>query len=198
MARIGISCEKNTLFRGFQQPFWNTYYYERVLGLQTGEAVAIRDEIVNAEKSLHANNVNFVRLRIWTADGNAGENEMLHDFSLSGVGVLTPNINMDKERAFLIRWAAGKDSRNHNVYLRKWYHTCGNPAAGIIPTNVMANEATLSTALRNEMATKAQDLKVVGGTVDTWSLCSKVGRNVEGDAECHRYLEHHQLGDQWR
>jgi hypothetical protein len=33
---------------------------------------------------------------------------------------------------------------------------------------------------------------------NTYNLISRTGRATTGTATCHRFLEHHQLGDQWR
>jgi hypothetical protein len=198
MAIIGVSVEKTTDFRGVQQPFTNVYYYKRVVPVVNTEYDTIKNELVTAEKLMHSTLVTFKKFRLWTADGSPGENEMLNQQDLSGTGSLLANTSMDKERAFLVMWPAGKDTRGKPVYLRKWYHACGNPTAQAISNDQLQNISVLSAPQRAEFANKANDLKVVGPVIDTWSICAKSGRETSGDAQCHRYLEHHQLGDQWR
>jgi hypothetical protein len=51
------------------------------------------------------------------------------------------------------------------------------------------------------MVTNADDILTIGVTASPgWSLVSKNGRNVSAPAsgEAYKYLEHHQLGNQWR
>lgn len=196
--RIGVAIVKNTLFRGVQQEFSNVYYYELPTAV-TAPAESIIDEITAKEKTLHSTVVNFVRGLAWSAGGTPGQNQMLHQKALSGTGTQTATSEMDRERAVLIRWPAGFDSRGKPVYLRKWYHSCGACAGQALnASSVLANTSDISTATRNAIATSVNDLRQVNDAVDLWDICAKGGRDTTGPAECHRYLEHHQLGDQWR
>lgn len=203
MGRVGVSITKSTSFRGVSQEFANTYYYQTPLPVVASAAEALLDNLVTKEKTLHSGAVTFVRGRAWSAGGTNAENQMLVQKQLSGVGSNgsggAATLNMDKERAFLVRFRAGLDSKGRPVYLRKWWHL---DAAAISSTSIsgpnLANTATLATAIRNGLVTFADDFKSVAGGVQTFELCSENGRTITGDTQAHPYLEHHQLGDMWR
>lgn len=86
------------------------------------------------------------------------------------------------------------------MYLRKWYHTCGGFHNLVSPgQSQLENKTALEAGFRTAAETKVQEIATIsiGGT--TWHLCSKAGRDYENVRPvAHHYLEHHQLGDQWR
>lgn len=198
MPVIGISILKSTLFRGVQQEFSNVYYYEADLPTTAVQAETLIDSIVATEKKLHASVVNFLFARCWSAGGTKEQNQMIFQKPLSGTGSASENVAMDRERALLVRWRAGVDKRGKPVYLRKYYHSCGPPAGVIIDNQVLNNTAQLSSASRDAVEAIADEGKVRNTALQGYQLSSSNGRNVTGETECHRYLEHHQLGDQWR
>lgn len=196
MPQFGISVEKDTLFRGVQQPFSNIYHY-RVLdptGVNWGNVV---DELVALEKTWHATVVNFRYVRVWSSGGTKEDNKMVFEKQLTGVGATTPIGEMDRERAVLMRWPAGFSKTGKPVYLRKWYHTCGNTPGVTFGAAVLANTAELSAAQRSSIATEMNKVRLIGA-VDEFLLVAASGREHTGPGECHKFLEHHQLGDQWR
>jgi hypothetical protein len=198
MARFGLSITMAVAFRGVQQEFSNVFHYQRV-GTQPSAATVqgLKDEIIATLRSLHCTDVSFLHYRAWSADGSAAQNQMIAQGNLSGTGNQAPSSNMDRERAFLVSWRAGSDSRGHPVYLRKWFHS-GGAANGYQPsTGVLQQTLEIPAASRTLVEAKAEELREVGGA-ELYNLCSKNGRNGEGGASCHRYLEHHQLGDMWR
>lgn len=196
MTQIGISITKRCPFRGSTQEFSNVYHYTLAGGLLNG-LEGLVDEMVAVEKQLHSTKVTFIRAQVWTSGGSKADNEMQFQKDLTGTGAQPQNASQDNERAFLIRWRVGKSITGKPVYLRKWYHSCGS-AAGVSPsTTVLANEGALATGDRTLVAAKAEELREIGA-LETWNLCSESGRVAELPAECHQYLEHHQLGDQWR
>jgi hypothetical protein len=200
MARIGISITKSVSFREAVQEFSNVYYYEREGAQPTqAEAEALIQELTNLEKNRHSSAVTFVRGRCWSAGGTKQENNMIAQVALSGVGAATPDANMDRERAFLIRFRAGIDNRGNPVYLRKWFHACGQ-FAGVSPSaGILANTAGFTQTQRDSIMTSANALKSLAGGGGGWSLVSKNGRQLGGAGDqAHKYLEHHQLGDMWR
>lgn len=200
MAQIGVAITKRVAFRLGTQHFTNVYYYSRVAPT-SGEAEidAILQEIIDHEKTWHSTDVTFVEAKLWSAGGSPAENDMLRVKALSGTGFNLTNTSWDRERVVLIRWPAGKDRRGNPVFLRKYYHTCGALLDGTsVSAGVLQNTAALSDSQRTASASQANALRMVGPVADTWSLCSKTGRLTLGDAECHRFLEHHQLGDEWR
>jgi len=161
---------------------------------------ALIDQIVTIEKSMHATVVNFVRARCWnTGSGSQAGNQMRVDRNLSGAGSATNIDFMDRERAFLIRWPAGINSRGKPVYLRKWFHTCGIFGAISLANSVYGNTSSLTTATGDAVKAKGDALQTLTASgVANVELCAQTGRQRTGNAQVHPYLEHHQLGDQWR
>lgn len=202
MPRYGISVEKTINFRGVQQPFANVYYYEAPTIALTAntDQEALLDQVVAAEKTFHATLVSFVRGRVWnTGSGSQAGNQMRVDKALTGTGAATAQANVDRERAVLVQVQAGTNSRGKPVYLRKWYHTASGAGGGAFAQGVLENSAAMTAAQRDYWAARLSDLmtlELLGNPVAT--LTSQTGRQVTGAAECHPYLEHHQLGDQWR
>jgi hypothetical protein len=201
MARVGASITKSVLFRGKAQEFSNTYYYETSGIVSEGSAIALLDALIPLERAIHSSDVSFVSARCWSAGGTKAENQMLTQRTLTGggTGVASPAA-MDKERAFLIRFRAGVDSKGRPVYLRKWFHLEVGVLNGTsISNGVLANTEQLSSAHRSYLVTEGNKFKdVLTGTAQNWSLVSEKGRPIDGATVAHPYLEHHQLGDMWR
>lgn len=203
MPDFGLSIEKSVSFRGFQQPFANVYYY-RQNDIAVDAIVTLEDLltfIVDREKAIHSTDVNFLRGRVWnTNSGSQQTNLMRVDKALTGTGVCSPNTSLDRERAILVRWSAGLDSRNKPVYLRKYYHVCGNPPSGgaVFSAAQLQNTAELTNGQKGAYSTELVSVRTPNGGGFPFALIAKSGRASSGSAGIHRYLEHHQLGDQWR
>ncbi len=202
MARYGLSIEKNVLFRGIQQPFANVYFYQALVGATEDDAslTALLDQIVAKEKEFHTTKINFKRARLWiTGTGSRETNIMRVQKTLTGTGARAPQATMDAERALLIQWPAGFDSRHRPVKLRKWYHLCGHPTTTVWSDAILANESGITDAQRTAINTLMEPLfmPVVPG-VGGFRLVAQSGRQATASGQCHPYLEHHQLGDQWR
>lgn len=201
MARVGVSIEKATSFRGVSQPFSNTYYYETPLPVVVGVATQLIDHIVSLEKPMHTSNVDFKFGRCWSAGGTKAENEMITQKALSGVGTNASIVNtfMDKERAWLVRFRAGNDSRGRPVYLRKWWHLYLDTfASASVISSVLANTAGINAAHATQLETWGNAFKSITTLPQNFDLVSEKGRQITGATKAHPYLEHHQLGDQWR
>jgi len=202
MARIGISITKSVAFRDSVQEFSNVYYYENGGALPNSAGAAdLIDEVTALEKGRHSSLVTFVRGRCWSQVGSPGSNEMIHQKALVGTGGSIADSSIDKERAFLVRWRAGNDSRGNPVYLRKWYHCCGQfgTASGGIAVSVIAQTTGFSQAVRDAILASANALLTLVSAGGNWSLVAKNGRTRSGTGDAaHKYLEHHQLGDMWR
>jgi hypothetical protein len=194
--RVGIAIVKTVSFRGIQQEFSNVYHYD-LLGAQTGPWEALVDEIKASEVGMHSTDVTFKKASVWSAGGTTAQNAMLFQKVLAGLGNQTSNAYLDRERAILIRWPAGFDTRGKPVYLRKWYHSCGAFAATPFANGNLTNTLAFTTAERAAFASKASEMDEVGVT-EAWQICSASGRRKTGPPEAHKYLEHHQLGDMWR
>jgi hypothetical protein len=200
VARFGFTITKRVSFRNVQQEFHNTYYYQLTPWTPTDSVLSgMIDEIVVTEKKLHSTDVTFVRAQCWSAGGTPAENQMRVQKALSGTGNGTTSTTLDRERAILIRWPAGVDIRGRPVYLRKWFHICGDFQATpfLLSAPVQQNTAEIATAARDKAAAFAEELREIGVT-ETVDLCSRSGRETTGGAQCHAYLEHHQMGDMWR
>lgn len=195
---VGVALTKSVSFRGVQQEFTNVYYYEDVTAVAV-PAQTLIDDIKATEVSLHSSDVTFVRAKVWKAGGTPAQNEMVLQVPLSGTGNQAANTSMDRERAVLVRWPAGLDSRGHPVYLRKWYHSCGGCNGNTFSASHLQNTGSLNSTIRNSIATKCDELSQIG-TLNAWALVAESGRTRSGAGtpECHEWLEHHQLGDMWR
>ncbi len=180
------------------------YFYNNGIGTVPGSATAetLLDEVVNFEKSIHATNVEFTYGRVWHQTLLNITSEMIFQKPLTGLGSALVGGSMDRERAYLIRWRAGSDSRGNPVYLRKWYHTCGQfgTASGALTAAILENVSGFTSAQLTAISSKAQEIYNIGGAPGDWDLVAKSGRGVSGgnSPQCHPFLEHHQLGDQWR
>lgn len=201
MARIGVSITKSVSFRGAIQEFSNVYYYDVSALPSVSEADTFIDNLTTLEKTFHSTAVTFVRGRCWSQIGTKEQNEMISQKNLTGTGARAVETFMDRERAYLFRMRAGVDSRGNPVYLRKWYHSCGLFIGGqTITAAIMSNTGGFSSTERASMVTAMQGVSGANGSPLTPRLCSKSGRipDVANAWNCHQYLEHHQLGDQWR
>jgi hypothetical protein len=201
MSRIGISITKTVLFRGVQQEFSNVYYYTNLAGLpDAAGADALIDQLTALEKTFHSTLVTFVRGRCWSQVGSPAGNNMISQKNLSGTGARSVVANMDRERAFLFRLRAGVDSRGQPVYLRKWYHSCGFFASISIDSGKLENTSGFTSTEKDTMRTAVQGIGSLSGSGGPWDLCAKSGRMATAGEvwQPHTYLEHHQLGDQWR
>jgi len=201
MARFGVNVLKRVAFRQGTQHFGNTYYYDDPLGtpgLTTLEALV--DAVVASERSRHATTVTFVRGRLWSQIGTPSQNQMLVDKSLSGTGSATAQSDIDRERAFLVRFRAGVDTLGRPVYLRKYWHLNAAVGGSAITSAQNANIDELSTTHRTALENFGNEVKqyTLGTPAHTFTLVAKGGRPIDGATLAHRFFEHHQLGDEWR
>jgi hypothetical protein len=201
VSRIGISITKSTPFRNSVQEFSNVYYYENGGGLpDESGATALIDELVALEKTFHSSAVTFVRGRCWSAGGSKETNNMIAQKNLSGTGAQGLVTSMDKERAYLVRWRAGSDSRGNPVYLRKWWHSCGLFDASVsVVSNILDNSSGFTSGNRTAIQNKAQGIVLLAAAGGGWEHVAKSGREADSSqVQAHQFLEHHQMGDMWR
>lgn len=201
MARVGVSITKSVAFRNATQEFSNVYYFEVGSLPNETEAGSLIVALSALEKGWHSSLVTFVRGRLWSQGGSPGTNNMIAQVNLSGTGARTAISGMDKERAFLFRIRAGNDSRGNPVYLRKYFHACGQFVSGAgVGSSILENSAGFTTAERNAQVAAMNTIRSITDSGKTYTLCAKSGRNFDSGADfvAHPYLEHHQLGDQWR
>lgn len=201
MARIGVSITKSTPFRGSTQEFSNVYYYNMASLPSNVEADAIIDNLTALEKSFHSTAVTFLRGRCWSETGNKLTSQMISQKNLSGTGATATVSGLDPERAYLFRIAAGIDSRGNPVYLRKWYHPVGVFKATVIANNThFTQQAAFTSTERNALVTTMTAITNANNSAGSPEICSKSGRQKDPLAlwDAHKWLEHHQFGDQWR
>jgi hypothetical protein len=201
MARIGLSITKSVAFRNSNQEFSNVYYYEGYPSNPTvAEAEGFIDTQTAREKGIHSTSVSFVRGRLWSQVGTPSGNEMIAQKNLSGNGTQSADASMDRERAVLLRRRAGNDVRGNPVYLRKWFHCCGSFGGVSFSSSIQANTASIPQATRDVLAAEGNQFNTLGPIGNQGTLCAKNGRQpgIGTVWEAHAYLEHHQLGDQWR
>ena len=199
MGQITIAVTKRVAFRDSTQEFSNVYTYGSLaLNPDASLATTLINEVVTKEKAFHSTAVAFVLGRCWSSGGSAAANAMIAEVGLSGVGSTSASTTMDRERAVLVQWPAGQDSKGRPVTLKKWWHCAGSfGSVGFGPTQ-QTNEASISAANRATIEGLADTLTRIGSSV--WGLIGASGRERSGSGApvAHRYLEHHQLGDQWR
>lgn len=201
MPRIGVSITKSVVFRLSTQEFTNVYYYEILTMPDSAAATTLINNLVSLEKTFHSTSVTFLRGRCWSQIGTAAQNEMIATVNLSGTGAATPDTSFDRERAFLFRLRAGVDSRGNPVYLRKYFHACGSFGSASLPSAAQVSQTGGFTQVeRDAQVTKMNGIGDANGSAGTPKLCSKVGRLPTAGStwSAHQFLEHHQLGDQWR
>lgn len=201
MPRIGVSITKSTPFRGSTQEFSNVYYYDIASYPDASGADTIIDNLTALEKTFHSTIVTFVRGRLWKETGNKATSEMISQKNLAGVGSRLTLAGLDPERAFLFRLRAGVDTRGNPVYLRKWYHSCGQFSTGATISNGHLIQTTGFTS--GERTTLVAQMNAIGdanGSAGAPKLVAKGGRQPDTGANwsAHQWLEHHQLGDMWR
>lgn len=200
MARVGVSITKSVSFRGVAQEFGNTYYYETPLPVVESVADSLIDNIVAKEKALHSTVISFVFARCWSAGGTKAENNMIKQKALSGTGTgASPVSGMDRERAFLVRFRAGVDTRGNPVYLRKWWHLMvGSLGGNAVGAGQFENTTQLAASSRSSLEASADAFKSITALPQNFDLVSEKGRGISGATKAHDWLEHRQLGDAWR
>lgn len=198
MAIFAVSITKSVGFRGVQQEFSNVYHFSGTTP-SAANALLLAQNIRNQEQDFHSSDVTFLRFKAWTAGGTPGANQMIAQGSLTGIGLQGTNSSMDRERAVLIRFANGIDTRGRPVYLRKWFHSCGScQGVTFAGAGILQNTAQIASGDRTTIQTAAAGFLSIGTPGGPYQLCSPSGTAGGTPIVCHPYLEHHQLGEMWR
>jgi hypothetical protein len=203
MAVFALSITKDGEWRGTRQPFSNVYHYLTQIGEPFNDQAAI-NEVVAAERKIHATSVNFKTARTWGPVSNAppspgtltpGASVTREIVDLSGTGELAPG-DIYRELAFLIQWPLGRyGSKNRPQFLRKWIHPYS--LAGTTASERTGSVVLSATAKQFVVDQYAGTLQNVG-PVEGYGLCTATGREPISGPVVYDYFEHHQLGDQWR
>lgn len=201
MPIVGLSITKSTSFRAATQEFSNVYYFNCGSLPSASEADTLIDAATAIEKGFHSSSVTFLRGRVWSQGGSPASNNMISQKALTGNGTTSTVSSFDKERAWLFRWRAGNDSRGNAVYLRKWYHSCGNGPGNVVPTSGNLDQtASLGASVKSNSEAAVSGIQSITAAGISYSLTAKSGRNMNSGEtpHSHNYLEHRQLGDMWR
>jgi hypothetical protein len=202
MARIGISITMSVPFRNSTQEFSNVVYYDGLSATPSfTDANNLIDELVTKLRPLYSAGVSFVRGRLWLQTGSEATTEMLSQKTLTGTGSGGAiSATMDRERAYLFRLRAGVDSRGNPVYLRKWIHACFDLGGVSTTGGIQTNASGFTTSQRATLEALVSGLGSCGSGPTQGAICAKGGRLPTAGAtwSAHQFLEHHQLGDQWR
>lgn len=197
MAVFALSITKRIAYRGGQQEFSNVYHY-KTLSVEAFNDNNVMDDIIGAEREIHSNEVTFVVARTWgPTDGPASASVTRVIRDLSGVGTHTPDPNFPRENAFLVSWPLGRyGSRNRPQFLRKWVHSMTAP--GLAPATAN-NGGVAITTFPSRLPTYITDVtEADNGVGDVLPLCSASGKVPIGPGVAYRFLEHRELGNQWR
>lgn len=199
MALFGVSITKDTTFRDGRQEFSNVYHYTYT-GLNPSVVLAeqIIDRLVTLEKVIHSTAVSFKFARLWSAGGSISQNAMIFQKALTGAGSAAVSSGFDKERAYLFSWPAGLSAIGKPVRARKWYHTCGIFPGGTVGSTILDNTTSWTQAQRDSMEAFVDPFHPLLVNAQSMDMTTDSARGVSYGAESHKYLEHHQLGDQWR
>jgi|SRR5215217_9209040 len=199
--RVGIAITKRVVFRNSTQEFSNVYYYDGLANKPTeAEGNTMLANQKAREVPLHSTDVTFIRGRLWSQVGDKSQNEMISQQNLSGTGTITDNATLDRERAWLFRLRAGVDSRGNPVYLRKWFHACGSIGSASLSGSILSNKGGFTQGERDSAVGVMNSIGSAPAGAGTGTLTSKNGRTSTAGSlwQAHAFLEHHQLGDQWR
>jgi hypothetical protein len=199
MTQFSISITKSVVFRDSVQPFSNIYTYGGIGTMPNpAQAATLINEVVNIERALHSQDVRFIQGRLWSSGGTREQNQMITTIPLAVEGSQGTTADFDRERAVLVQWPAGKDTRGKKVYLRKWFHCSGACNGVTFAASVKSNLTRIPVADRTVIANQASNLARIGTSAE-WGMIAPSGRERDGgDPITHPYLEHHQLGDKWR
>lgn len=173
MALYAVAITKRTLHAGFQENFDNTYFYDGP-ALQLGDENFRRlvDRIVAAEKLVHANRVEFMTGRVWSAGGTVVENVTQGLYDLDGFGSMLTNHLMATEQAVLVEWECSRPNiLGRKVYLRKFIRSQALPPPAT--ADMALGRALLDQATRDAYATYADSVeRPSDATMPEFTLCS--------------------------
>lgn len=199
MGLFGVSTIKRVAFRGGVQHFSNTYYYDAAVANTADNTLStFIDDLVAKERQLLSADVTYTFARLWSAGGTRAENEMLVEKVLTSVGSQGPDPSLDRERCLLFQWRAGKDVLGRPVYLRKWIHPCGTIGGLAATDGQKAQTAKLTGTGFTQAQTYGQALTTITSSSLPFNLRSKTGRIPSDSGILYPWLEHHQLGEEWR
>src|SRR5215217_3241782 len=152
------------------------------------QATQLAQNVKAQEVPLHANDVSFLRFSVWLDTGSKATSEMISQGPLSGVGGFVANTSMDRERAYLVRWPAGNDSRGRPVYLRKWFHACGSISGATLSSAMLQQTAQIDATQKGALETLANGFNTVSDGTDAKVLEGPPGRSRTGQAKSHSWL----------
>jgi hypothetical protein len=187
---------KNTGWRGDTQGMGNLYNLELPSDQPSEQALlSMVNQLVAAERPVHATTVNFDIARVWgpiNPGGGGGSMRLVAD--LTGTGNVTPSANWYKELAFLNVWPLGRyGSKNRPQFLRKWIHSQASLGINATALDGSTQITTMPAGMATYRAAVSNITYGSGGPIAP--LGSPRGHNTDNtNSYTYPYLEHRQLG----
>ncbi len=176
MALYGLTVTKSTLWHGNLEEFDNTYYYEGPAEPPAGDGLSrFAFAVADAERNIHGSNVNFERVRVWTAGGTIAQNETILLVDLTGTGAAI-GAPIFKEAAVVVEWECErKNIDGKKVYLRKFIRPCAMVAT--MSAEASRGEEGLTDAMKAPFRSYGNDVQTVEAPIGVnWQLKSRANR----------------------
>jgi len=162
MPRVAIAVTKERAFQGQLEQWANVYHYDvdGTSPLPNADGNDLIDDIVAAEKAIHAPAVAFKTARVWETGGTPAENETLIIRDLTGNGSMTAaETNIWQEACVVVAWDTGRNtSTGRKIYLRKFVHSGGLPT---VVGGTQTGQAALTAAQKGPFTTYGQNIRVL-------------------------------------
>jgi hypothetical protein len=122
MALHSFSIDKDVSFRGGKERYSNVYTYDTGTGpLNSSEAEIILDQLVAAERKVHAPAVTFKQGRAWGPLGNPATSATILLKDYAGAGTFPSSGLIYRESCVVVAWECARNSATgKKVYLRKY------------------------------------------------------------------------------
>jgi hypothetical protein len=122
MTLHSFSIDKDVSFRGGKERYSNVYTYDTGTGvLLAGQAETILDQLVAAERLVHAPAVTFKQGRAWGPLGDPATSETILLKDYSGPGTFPSSGLIYRESCVVVAWECARNSATgKKVYLRKY------------------------------------------------------------------------------
>jgi hypothetical protein len=191
MALVAVAITKETRYHGALEEFDNVYFYDSLIpqiGAENYERLATA--VVDAEKLVHTNQVEFKSARVWSSGGTIQENITLGLFDLAGLGTMPIGFEIHAEGSILVSWECDRTSiLGRKVYMRKQLRPQALPTGGTAAMG-RAKEA-MSAAVMAPFKTYCDTVDEIT-TVDgvTFNLVTPGGRvqRVTGNGTVNQYV----------
>lgn len=192
--QFGVQVVKSMDWRGGTERFANVYHYQNPVAFDSESGyVDLVNQIVAAEKAVHAVNVSFVEARVWSAGGTPAENEQIGIFDLAGAGTAAEQLSMDREAAYLVEWRTSRPSiTGRPVTLKKYLHSCS--LLGSTDSGTVSGRSQLQASQINALTAYGDAVRrITVGTVTNDLVAPSSVDRVAGETFVFPWIEHHEL-----